>query len=223
MESRRVRTLAFSHKLRVIALPRYRLQQRHVGLAVWSGRHVRHLQKELLRAAGSIGYPLVLKTAGSIAHKTEVAGVVVGIEDEARLTASYRDLSGRLGPEVMVAEQVPPGVELALGMVSDEQFGPVVIISAGGRLIELIDERVALLPPLDATTAYGALDRLRIRPLFDGFRGGPPADLTRVVDVVVRFSELALDAVGKLAAIDINPIIAGPERAVAVDALMTSA
>jgi acyl-CoA synthetase (NDP forming) len=192
------------------------------GIPVASFEVVANLP-ELLRAAGSIGYPLVLKTAGSIAHKTEVAGVVVGIEDEARLTASYRDLSGRLGPEVMVAEQVPPGVELALGMVSDEQFGPVVIISAGGRLIELIDERVALLPPLDATTAYGALDRLRIRPLFDGFRGGPPADLTRVVDVVVRFSELALDAVGKLAAIDINPIIAGPERAVAVDALMTSA
>lgn len=176
----------------------------------------------LLDATGRIGYPLVLKTTGPIGHKTEVQGVVVGIEHETALIDAYRDLSARLGPKVMVAEQVPAGVEIGLGMVVDEQFGPVVVVSAGGRLIELLEDRVALLPPIDGPAAYRALDRLRIRPLLDGFRGGPSADVERLVEVVLRFSELAVDAPGTIAAIDVNPLIAGPENTIAVDALMTS-
>jgi acyl-CoA synthetase (NDP forming) len=180
-------------------------------------------ESALFAAAGRIGYPLVLKTAASIAHKTDVDGVIVGIQDEARLGADYRDLSARLGPDVVVAEQIASGVEIAVGMVTDPQFGPVVIVSAGGRLIELVGDRVALLPPIDASAARRALDRLRIRPLLDGFRGGPPADIERLVDVIVRFSELAIDAAGQINAIDVNPVIAGPSRSVAVDALMTPA
>jgi acyl-CoA synthetase (NDP forming) len=178
-------------------------------------------EADLTAAAGRLGYPVVLKTAAPIAHKTEERGVLVGIEDEAGLVTSYRDLSARLGPTVMVAEQVAPGVEIGLGMVVDPQFGPVVIVSAGGRLIELLEDRVALLPPIPASVARRALERLRMRPLLDGFRGGPPADIDRLVDVIVRFSELATDAAGQVNAIDVNPVIAGPHRAVAVDALMT--
>jgi succinyl-CoA synthetase beta subunit len=179
-------------------------------------------EADLTAAAGRLGYPVVLKTATPIAHKSEERGVLVGIEDEAGLAHAYRDLSARLGPEVTVAEHIEAGVEIALGMVTDPQFGPVVIVSAGGRLIEVMDDRVALLPPVEASAARRALDRLRIRPLLEGFRGGPPADLDRLVDVIVRFSELATDAAGQVNAIDVNPVIAGPDRAVAVDALMTS-
>jgi acyl-CoA synthetase (NDP forming) len=175
----------------------------------------------LLGAAGRIGYPVVVKTTAPIGHKTEAGGVIVGIDNESGLVIAYRDLSSRLGPKVMVAEQVADGVEIALGMVTDPQFGPIVIVSAGGRLIELMGDRVALLPPVDSAAARRALDRLRIRPLLDGFRGGPAADIDRLTDVIVRFSELAIDAAGKVAAIDVNPVIAGPHRAVAVDALMT--
>lgn len=121
----------------------------------------------------------------------------------------------------MVAEQIPPGIEVALGMVVDEQFGPVVLVSAGGRLIELLGDRVALLPPVDVPAALRALDRLRMRPLLDGFRGGPPAQIDKLAEVVARFSELAIDAAEQIGGIDVNPVIAGPERTVAVDALMT--
>jgi acyl-CoA synthetase (NDP forming) len=177
----------------------------------------------LLEAAGRIGFPLVLKTASPIGHKTEAGGVFVGIEDEAGLDAAYQDLSARLGPAVMVAEQVPSGVEIGLGMVVDPQFGPVVIVSAGGRLIELMEDRVALLPPFDTSAALRAIDRLRIRPLLDGLRGGRPSNIDLLADVVVRFSEIATDASGEVGAIDVNPVIAGPDQAVAVDALMTPA
>ena len=174
----------------------------------------------LLAAAERIGYPIVLKTAESVDHKTEKGGVVVGLEDQARLGEAYRDLASRLGPRVLAAEQIPHGVEMGLGMIDDEQFGPVVIISAGGGLIETMADRVAVLPPIDMPGALRALDGLRLRPLLDGVRGGPPADIGSLAEVIARFSELAADGAGKIRAMDINPVIAGPTGAVAVDALI---
>ncbi len=112
------------------------------------------------------------------------------------------------------------GVEIGLGMVDDDQFGPVVIISAGGRLIETMADQVAVLPPIDTAGARRALDRLRIRPLLDGVRGRPPADIDALVEVIARFSELAADGAGQIRAMDVNPVIAGPTGAVAVDALI---
>ena len=174
----------------------------------------------LLEAAGRIGYPIVLKTAEPVDHKTEQDGVVVGLEDEARLADAYRDLASRLGPRVLAAEQIPHGVEIGLGMVDDEEFGPVVIISAGGGLIETMSDRVAVLPPVDKAGAVRALDRLRIRHLLDGARGRPPSDLDSLAEVIARFSEMAADGTGQVGAMDVNPVIAGPAGAVAVDALI---
>ena len=174
----------------------------------------------LTEAAKRIGYPVVLKTAGSVDHKTEMGAVLVGLADEAGLRDAYRDLASRLGPRVLVAEQIPDGVEIGLGMVDDDQFGPVVMISAGGRLIETMADRVAVLPPVDTAGAMRALDRLRIRPLLDGVRGRQPADIDALAEVIARFSELAADGAGRISAMDVNPVIAGPAGAVAVDALI---
>ncbi len=162
---------------------------------------------------------MVLKTGATIDHKTEVAGVVTGVADEASLRDVYRDLATRLGPEVIVSETVAPGVEIGLGMVTDPQFGPIVILSAGGTLIEMLADRVALLPPVDMPRALAALYRLSMSPLLDGIRNRPPVNIAALAEVVTRFSELALDARDIVSSIDINPVIAGPDRAVAVDAL----
>ncbi len=170
-------------------------------------------------SAARIGFPIVLKTAESIDHKTEARGVVVGIRDLSSLLDAYEDLASRLGPRVTLAEQVH-GVEIGLGMVTDEQFGPVILVSAGGGLIEVLDDRVALLPRVDRVGALLALERLRVRPVLDGVRGSPPADLNALADVVARFSELAMDGAGVIGAMDVNPVMVGPDRAVAVDALM---
>jgi acetate---CoA ligase (ADP-forming) len=174
----------------------------------------------VLAVGDRIGYPLVMKTAKPVDHKTDVGGVVVGIGDEARLGEAYRHMATGLGPQVIVAEQVPDGVEIGLGMIDDDQFGPVVIVSAGGRLIETMADRVAVLPPIDIAGATRALDRLRIRPLLDGVRGHPPADIDALAEVIARFSELAADSAGQIRAMDVNPMIAGPTGAVAVDALI---
>jgi acyl-CoA synthetase (NDP forming) len=176
----------------------------------------------VLALAEDIGYPLVLKTDEGHAHKSDVAGVTVGINDPEALRVAYADLAERLGPRVVLAAMEPEGVEMALGMITDPQFGPVVVVSAGGVLVEVLGDRTALLPPVSAVRAREAVDRLSVRRLLDGARGRPPADIDSLVEVIVRFSELAADSSGVVGSIDVNPVIVGHQGAVAVDALMVA-
>jgi acyl-CoA synthetase (NDP forming) len=177
-----------------------------------------------LAAAGRVGWPVALKTAApGVVHKSDVGGVRLGLDGPERLAAAYAELAGRLGPRVVVAAMAGPGVELALGVVADPQFGPLVMVAAGGVLVEVTADRRFALPPVGHGHALAMLDRLAVRPLFDGVRGAPPADLDAVADAVVRLSELALDLGDRLAALDVNPLVAGPDGCVAVDALAVPA
>ena len=170
-------------------------------------------------AAGRLGYPVALKTTVA-SHKTELGGVTLGIGDEDALVAAYREMSSRLGPAVTVQEMVEPGVEMALGVVHDPQFGPLVMVAAGGVLIEMLDDRRLALPPLDEVRASRLIDRLAARPLLDGVRGAPPADVTALARALARLSSLAVDLGDLIGAIDVNPIVVGPHGCAAVDALV---
>jgi acetate---CoA ligase (ADP-forming) len=175
-----------------------------------------------LAAAGRVGWPVALKTAApGVAHKSEVGGVRLGLDGPDRLAAAYADLAGRLGPRVLVAAMAHPGVELALGVVADPQFGPLVMVAAGGVLVELLGDRRFALPPVDHGQARAMLDRLAVRPLLGGARAAP-TDLDAVADAVVAVSALALDLGDRLAALDVNPLVAGPDGCVAVDALVVA-
>ena len=177
--------------------------------------------EEAVAAAGRVGWPVALKTAApGIAHKSDVGGVALGLDGPERLAAAYADLAGRLGPRVLVAAMAGPGVELALGVVHDDQFGPLVMVAAGGVLVEVLGDRRFALPPVGHRQALAMLDRLAVRGLLDGVRGAPPADLDAVADAVVHLSTLAVDLGPSLAALDVNPLIAGPDGCVAVDALV---
>jgi acetate---CoA ligase (ADP-forming) len=173
-------------------------------------------------AAGRVGWPVALKTAApGVHHKSAVGGVRLGLAGPQQLAAAYADLAGRLGPRVVVARMAAGGVELALGMVRDPQFGPLVMVAAGGVLVEVLRDRRFALPPVDARTARAALDRLAVRPLLDG--AGASAVLDAVGGVVVALSGLAVDLGDRLAAVDVNPLLAGPDGCVAVDALVVRA
>jgi len=125
-------------------------------------------------AAERIGWPVALKTAApGIAHKSEVGGVWLGLDGPERLAAAYDDLAARLGPRLLVAAMAGPGVELALGVVADPQFGPLVMVAAGGVLVEVLRDRRFALPPVDHRQALALLDRLAVRPLLDGVPGAP--------------------------------------------------
>jgi acyl-CoA synthetase (NDP forming) len=173
-----------------------------------------------LAAAAEIGYPVVLKTAEpSVAHKSDAGGVVLGIRDAAELEAGYAALAGRLGPRVLVCETAGPGTELSLGILADPGLGPLVVVGAGGVLVEHLADRAVALPPVDPPLARRMLSRLRVAPLLTGFRGRPPANLGAIAKAITAVSAIACELDGELAALDINPVICGEGGAVAVDVL----
>ncbi len=174
----------------------------------------------VLAVAESIGYPVVLKTADpGIAHKSDVRGVILGIPGPAELARAYADLSARLGPPVLVCKNVPGGTELAVGIAPDPDLGPLVVVGAGGVLVELLADRAVALPPVDERTARQMIGELRVRKLLSGIRGAPPADLDAAARAVASISALAVDLGDRLLALDVNPLICGPDGAIAVDAL----
>jgi len=172
-------------------------------------------------AARRLGLPVALKTAMSgIRHKSDVEGVRLGLATETEVAEAYDDLARRLGPRVLVARMAKPGIELALGLINDRQFGPLVIVAAGGTLIEVMNDRRVTMPPVDRLRARLLLDRLKVRPLLSGHRRRPAADLDKLADAVARFSTLAASLGDLIAEFDVNPLIAGPDGTVAVDALV---
>ena len=177
-----------------------------------------------LAAAEAIGYPLVMKTAAAgIHHKTEVGGVHLRLADADAVAKAYDDLAGRVGPRASLAPMIGGGVELAFGMVNDPQFGPIALLASGGRLIEVLRDRVLALAPVDAAEAGRLIDRLGVRPLLDGVRGAPAADIARLADAFARFSVLVAtlgDAIGEL---DVNPVVVTGTGCIAVDALVVGA
>jgi len=114
----------------------------------------------------------------------------------------------------------PPGVEIALGIVRDPQFGPLVLVGAGGVLVEIMRDRRLAMPPLDEARARSMIDRLEVRPLLNGIRGQPAADVDALTRTIAAMSWLAQDLGDHLEAIDANPVICGPSGCVAVDALL---
>jgi acyl-CoA synthetase (NDP forming) len=173
-----------------------------------------------LAAAAEIGYPVVLKTdEPGIAHKSDVGGVRLGLADPGAAGAAYDDLAARLGPRVLVCQMAAPGTELALGLVRDAALGPLLVIGAGGVLIEIFSERSVVLPPVTRSSAREVIARLRLAAVLAGARGQRPADLDAIAGAITGLSELAADLGDLLDALDINPLICGPSGAVAADVL----
>ena len=178
---------------------------------------------DALAAAGELGYPVVAKTAmQDIQHKSDVGGVKLALGDADALGDAYDDLAARLGPRVLIAPMAASGVELALGVTHDPQFGPLVMVGAGGVLVELMDDARFALPPFDAAEARRLIEGLRVRRLLDGVRGAPPADLDALAETIARFSVLAATLGDRLAELDVNPLIAGANGCMAVDALVVA-
>ena len=170
--------------------------------------------------ATAIGFPVAVKTAApGILHKSDSGGVHLGLADAAAVRAACRDLA-RLGPEVAVSPMAAPGVEIAFGMFNDAQFGPVIMVSAGGTMIEILDDRAFALAPFGQAEALRLLGSLKIMRLLQGARGKPPVDIGALAHALSRFSVICDGLRGHLAEFDVNPIIASPSGAVAVDAAL---
>jgi acyl-CoA synthetase (NDP forming) len=184
-------------------------------------REIVDSEATLTAAAAKLGYPVVLKTAQpGIHHKSDCGGVVVGIADEAQLLQAYRDFSTRLGPLALVSKMAGKGIEVALGTVNDAQFGPLVMVAAGGIMIELLDDRAMALCPVSAAQAEAMLGSLKLDRLLTGARGQPPVNRQALIDAIVKLSQLAWELRDSIAEIDVNPVIANASEVIAVDALI---
>jgi acetate---CoA ligase (ADP-forming) len=162
---------------------------------------------------------VVLKAVGDkILHKSDVGAVRLGISTSAEVRDAFIELSTRLGDAMQSAVVQPMlrGVELIAGVVSDPSFGPVVMFGSGGTAVELFGDRVFRILPLTDDDATEMVRSIRGAPLLFGHRGAPACDVPAVQDVLLRVARLA-DAVPQLAEMDLNPLIATPRGASAVD------
>ena len=179
-------------------------------------------EAELASLGVEMGYPLVMKTAMSgIHHKSDVGGVCLNIGSEAELLHIYRDMSMRLGSRVLIAPMLDaPGVEMILGLTSDEQFGPMIVMGIGGVHAELLQDVVTIAPPFDAATALRNLDRLRMRKLLEGARGAPPVDVPAFCEAAATLSVVAVEFADLVKEMDINPVKVLERGCLGLDALI---
>jgi acyl-CoA synthetase (NDP forming) len=179
-------------------------------------------ETEALAAAGELAWPVALKSARpGLLHKSDQGGVKLNIHNPEELSAAYREMSQRLGPQVLLSSMVPPGVEMALGVVRDDQFGPLVMLGFGGIYVETLKDVVFALPPFSATSARSMVDGLKLRGLLDAARGRPALNIDGYCEAAAKLSQLAHFMADAITEIDINPMILGHQSCVAVDALVS--
>lgn len=181
-------------------------------------------EEEAVVAAADIGLPVVMKTAADgVAHKSDRGGVHLELRDHAGVRSAYRALRDAFGPPAVVAAMAHGDVELALGITVDHALGPLLVVGAGGLLVELLADRRVALPPVDGAFAGRLLDGLTLSTVLDGVRGRAPVDRGAVCSAVTRLSALATDLGDLLSAVDVNPLLCGVDGCVAVDALVIPA
>ncbi|HWX20566.1 MAG TPA: bifunctional acetate--CoA ligase family protein/GNAT family N-acetyltransferase [Candidatus Binatia bacterium] len=184
-------------------------------------------EETAVKIADELGYPIVLKLySETITHKTDVGGVQLNLRNAAAVRKAYKAIESavatRVGKEHFLGVTVQPmvsldGYELIIGSSPDPQFGPVLLFGAGGQLVEVFKDRSLGLPPLNATLARRMMEQTRIFEALKGVRGRPPVNIAALEELLVRFSQLVVEQPW-IAEIDINPLLASPERLIALDA-----
>jgi acyl-CoA synthetase (NDP forming) len=177
---------------------------------------------EAVRAANLIGYPVVLKASGEgLLHKSDRGLVLVGIASDEDVRAAYARLMAA-APEAegaLVCETIDGGVETVVGVVHDELFGPAIMFGLGGIAVEIFRDVTFRVPPFGRAEARRMIEDIKAFPLLRGARGRAKADLNALVDVIMKVQRLAVDLAHELSELDINPLVALPDRAMALDAL----
>jgi acyl-CoA synthetase (NDP forming) len=174
---------------------------------------------EAVKASKEIGYPVVLKADGDIEHKTEAGAVKLNLRDETELRAACAAMTAARNG-FLVQAMVTGGVELVVGVKRDPQCGPVLLVGLGGVLVEVLRDTALALAPVGKGEARRMLESLKGYKLLQGYRGAPAADLDAVCDAIARVSEFAADHADLVEEIDVNPLLARPDGAVALDALI---
>jgi acyl-CoA synthetase (NDP forming) len=192
------------------------------------GAEVVSTVEEAVAAADRIGYPVVMKLESStVSHKSDVGGVRLGVAnaDEVReaFAAIHQAVTAAVGADaiegILVQETIPSGVELLLGVHTDEQVGPLVTVGFGGTLTELFSDISRRPVPVTRQDVLDMIGELKIAPLLTGYRGSAPADVDGFVELVQRVAWAAHEMRSSTPEFELNPVIVGAigSRPVAVD------
>jgi acetyltransferase len=184
-------------------------------------------EDEAVKQASQLGFPVVLKVfSETITHKTDVGGVKLNLQDETAVRSAYRAIKSsvaeKAGADQFAGVTVQPmakldGYELILGSSVDAQFGPVILFGSGGQLVEVYRDRALALPPLNTTLAQRMMEQTRIFTALKGVRGRRHINMQALEQLLVRFSQLVVEQPW-ISEIDINPLLASPDRLLALDA-----
>jgi acetate---CoA ligase (ADP-forming) len=188
------------------------------GIELVAARRVR-TSDDAARAAGELGFPVVLKALGAL-HKSDAGGVVVDIRDAEGLRRAFDALQTKLAAKEFSLERMAPvrdGVELLVGTRRDHRFGPIVLVGVGGLYAEILDDVAVALAPLDADGARELVLSLRGAALLTGARGRRPVAVAAAAEVIASVSLLGA-ACRDIDEIEINPLLVTPAGAVALDA-----
>jgi succinyl-CoA synthetase beta subunit len=170
-------------------------------------------------AAEKIGYPVVVKVVSAkILHKSEVGGVVVGVQNESRLTDIYQKLSVLDGFAGLLVEEMLPGSELIVGAKVDFQFGPVILLGIGGTGVEIYQDTVIRMAPIEEKDVPAMIAGLKGVELLRGYRGAEPIDVASLARLMRDFSILVMDLENEIESIDLNPVKCTGSRCVVADA-----
>jgi acetyl coenzyme A synthetase (ADP forming)-like protein len=167
---------------------------------------------DAVATAERLGYPLVAKAvAPGLLHKSDVGGVVTGLETTAAVADAVATLERRMRTigarldAVILQRQVHGGIEALVGVTTDPTFGPLLVCGLGGVLVELLHDVSFRLTPVTDVDAHDMIDRLRARKLLDGYRGMPAGDRDALADVIMRVSAL-VEVVPEVRELDLNPV-----------------
>ncbi|PIS02893.1 MAG: acetyl CoA synthetase subunit alpha [Chlamydiae bacterium CG10_big_fil_rev_8_21_14_0_10_42_34] len=178
---------------------------------------------EAIRLANEIGYPVVLKLySHTITHKSDVGGVKLNLHNESEVKEAFDEIRAAVSEKDCLGVTVQPmiklsGYELILGSTVDVEFGPVILFGSGGQLVEVYKDRALAIPPLTTTLAKRLMEQTKIYHALHGVRGKKAVDMTKLEQILVRFSELVVDQPW-IKECDINPLLADEGHLIAVDA-----
>jgi len=181
---------------------------------------------EAVSLSQNLGFPVALKIASpDIIHKNDGGGVYLGLETPEKVTAAYQEIlqnAGQNNPKaridgVAVQKMAPPGVAVIIGMSKDAQFGPVIMFGLGGLLVEIIEDIALRVSPINRKDAGDMIREIKGYQLLAGYRGQPPANIPALEEMLLTVSDF-VEKNPIVKEIDLNPVIAGSDNAVVVDA-----
>jgi len=198
---------------------------REAGINVIDTRMAKS-KDEAIRLSQELGFPVVLKVVSpAILHKSDAGGVKVGIGTAKQVAKAYDDIWGAVGKKhpgaviegVSVQKMARPGVEVIIGMSKDIEFGPLVMFGLGGIWVEVLKDVSFRIAPLTRRDAREMIREIKGYPLLEGYRGKESVDVSNLEDYLLKVSDF-VERNPAIKELDLNPIFAYSDSAVAVDA-----